>query len=208
MPEQPSPFDYLYEEVLNMPEETRPQSGQAGGSGRASRSGKNGPRQFTPSSPVPSPTSPMSGRRSPALKASSQSPEALKASSQSPDAGSDRGSKASKKSTSSATPGDGGRHRPRGNLPQPPSFDGNTKKDPKCFKHWLQKVDSFIEIAKHIIGDDEIGLRLHAALEGDAAEYLEGIPAKTFGVADGWKVLVRSSRRSTMRRRCTRSDRP
>ena len=71
------------------------------------------------------------------------------------------------------------------------SFDGNTKKDPKCFMHWLQKVDSFIGIAKPIIGDGEIGIRLHAALEGDAAEYLEGIPAKTFGVADGWKALVR-----------------
>ena len=81
------------------------------------------------------------------------------------------------------------RHRPRGNLPSAPPFDGDRKKDPKCYKHWIQKVDSYIEIAKKIIDDSEIGLRLHAALEGEAAEYLEDIPARTFGVQDGWKIL-------------------
>ena len=144
--------------------------------GTRSRIGRSGPRHGersplaspSPASPVPSVGGASGGGRSAAA-----SPQSL-------------GSKSDKGAS-----GSDGRIRPRGNLPPPPSFDGNIKKDPKVFKHWLQKVDSFIEIAKHIIGDEEIGLRLHAALEGDAAEYLEGIPARTFGVPEGWKVLIR-----------------
>ena len=75
------------------------------------------------------------------------------------------------------------------------------KKNPKAFRHWLQKVDSFVEIAKHIIGDEEIGLRLHSALEADAAEYLEDIPAKTFGVPGGWRVLIQVLREKFDERR-------
>ena len=52
-------------------------------------------------------------------------------------------------------------------------------------------MDSYVEIAKNIIDDSEIGLRLHAALEGEAADYLEDIPARTFGVAKGWQVLLK-----------------
>ena len=145
----------------------RPQASsvQAGSAGRI---GRNGPRQPAADTLSYSPSPP---RKSPSAS------------------GSDKGSNRSSRKTSSNMV-ESGRHRPRGNLPPPPPFDGNVKKDVKCFKHWLQKVDSFIEIAKHIIGDEEIGLRLHAALEGDAAEYLEGIPAKTFGVPQGWKVLI------------------
>ena len=84
--------------------------------------------------------------------------------------------------------------RPRGNLPNAPSFDGDKKKDPKCFRRWLSKVDSYIAIAEKIIGEDEIGLRLHAALTGDAQDYVEDIPAKVFGEKDGWRVLVRLMR--------------
>ncbi|CAE7744915.1 RE1 [Symbiodinium sp. KB8] len=81
--------------------------------------------------------------------------------------------------------------RPRGNLPTAPVFDGDKKKDPKCFRKYVLKVDSYVEIAKNIIDENEIGLRLHAALDGDAADYLEDIPAKTFGTKEGWKVLLR-----------------
>ena len=81
--------------------------------------------------------------------------------------------------------------KPRGNLPPAPAFDGDKKKDPKCFRKWSAKVDSYVEIAKNIIDDSEIGLRLHAALDGDAADYLEDIPARTFGVEKGWQVLLR-----------------
>ena len=70
-------------------------------------------------------------------------------------------------------------------------FDGDKKKNPKCFRQYVLKVDSYVEIAKNIIDDSEIGLRLHAALEGDAADYLEDIPARTFGAQEGWKVLLR-----------------
>ena len=97
----------------------------------------------------------------------------------------------SQRSKASTSQPDGNtRHRPRGNLPPAPVFDGDRKKDPKCFNHWVQKVDSYIEIAKKIIDESEIGLRLHAALEGEASDYLEDIPARTFGVDEGWKILM------------------
>eukprot|EP00439_Symbiodinium_sp_Y106_P050807 s3189_g6.t1 len=81
--------------------------------------------------------------------------------------------------------------RPRGNLPPAPVFDGDRRKDVKCFWKYAAKVDSYVEIAKNIIDDSEIGLRLHAALEGEAADYLEDIPARTFGVESGWQVLLK-----------------
>ena len=71
----------------------------------------------------------------------------------------------------------------------------------KCFKHWLAKEDSYIEIAKKIIDESEIGLRLHAALEGEALEYLEDMPARTFGGPSGWKVLVQVLREKYDERR-------
>ena len=81
--------------------------------------------------------------------------------------------------------------RPRGNLPPAPVFDGDRRKDVKCFRKYASKVDSYVEIAKNIIDDAEIGLRLHAALEGEAADYLEDIPARTFGVESGWQILLK-----------------
>ncbi|OLP79373.1 Retrovirus-related Pol polyprotein from transposon TNT 1-94 [Symbiodinium microadriaticum] len=93
------------------------------------------------------------------------------------------------------TPKDDGKARaqrkPRGNLPPAPVFDGDRRKDAKCFRKYASKVDSYVEIAKNIIDDSEIGLRLHAALEGEAADFLEDIPAKTFGVEAGWQVLLK-----------------
>ena len=81
--------------------------------------------------------------------------------------------------------------KPRGNLPPAPVFDGDRKKDPKCFRKYANKVDSYVAIAEKIIDDSEIGLRLHAALEGEAADFLEDVPAKSFGQPEGWKVLLR-----------------
>ena len=81
--------------------------------------------------------------------------------------------------------------RPRGNLPQAPAFTGDRRADPKCFKKYVNKVDSYVELARKIIDDGEIGLRLHAALDGDAADYLEDVPANTFGGQDGWRILLR-----------------
>ena len=81
--------------------------------------------------------------------------------------------------------------KPRGNLPPAPPFSGDRRADPKCFKKYAAKVDSYVEIAKNIIDDAEIGLRLHAALDGDAADYLEDVPARTFGVEQGWRVLLK-----------------
>ena len=96
-----------------------------------------------------------------------------------------------KASPTSSSEANRAQRRPRGNLPAAPVFDGDKKKDPKCFRKFVLKVDSYVEIAKNIIDESEIGLRLHAALEGDAADYLEDIPAKTFGTKEGWKILLR-----------------
>lgn len=46
-------------------------------------------------------------------------------------------------------------------------------------------------IAEKIIDELEIGLRLHAALEGEAADFLEDVPARAFGQKDGWRVLLK-----------------
>ena len=97
-----------------------------------------------------------------------------------------------------ASSGEGGeknkeraQRRPRGNLPNAPVFDGDRRKDAKCFRKYATKVDSYVEIAKNIIDDAEIGLRLHAALEGEAADFLEDMPARVFGVEKGWQVLLK-----------------
>eukprot|EP00913_Durusdinium_trenchii_P008023 g7523.t1 len=79
----------------------------------------------------------------------------------------------------------------RRNLPPAPKFDGDRKADPRCFRKYLNKVDSYVALAEKIIDHNEIGLRLHAALEGEAADYLEDVPARTFGEIDGWRVLLR-----------------
>jgi hypothetical protein len=70
-------------------------------------------------------------------------------------------------------------------LPSAPTFDGDRKKDPKCFKKYANKVDSYVAIAEKIIDESEIGLRLHAALEGEAADFLEDVPVQAFGQKDG-----------------------
>lgn len=49
------------------------------------------------------------------------------------------------------------RHPTRGNLPNALPFDGDRRKDPKRFRQWLAKVDSYIAIAEKIIGQDEFG---------------------------------------------------
>ena len=102
-----------------------------------------------------------------------------------------RPTSASAAKTGASAAWDNSQKRPRGNLPQAPSFNGDRKADPRCFRKWANKVDSYVAIAEKIIDSGEIGLRLHAALEGEAADYLEDIPAKTFGESDGWRVLVR-----------------
>ena len=137
----------------------------------ATRSGRNGPRSSTPS-----------------VAGSSKSQGPKSAASPGPSPSKDSSRSASK----SRGPEDrGSQKRPRGNLPPAPKFDGDRKANPKCFKVWLGKVDSYVEIARKIIDDSEIGLRLHAALEGKAAEFLEDVPARTFGKVDGWRILLR-----------------
>ncbi|CAE7660365.1 FCPF, partial [Symbiodinium necroappetens] len=81
---------------------------------------------------------------------------------------SDRSSSSAKaKASASGHDKDKAQRRPRGNLPPAPTFDGDRRKDPKCFRKYASKVDSYVEIAKNIIDDAEIGLRLHAALDGE-----------------------------------------
>ena len=105
---------------------------------------------------------------------------------------SDRSSSSAKaKASASGHDKDKAQRRPRGNLPPAPTFDGDRRRDPKCFRKYASKVDSYVEIAKNIIDDAEIGLRLHAALDGEASDYLEDIPARTFGVEQGWQVLLK-----------------
>ena len=86
------------------------------------KKGKNGPRQNLSSSPLDYLEEEETESVSPPTRSKSRT-------SPSPsDHGAQDGSR-------SGSRGDG-RHRPRGNLPPPPVFDGNTKKDAKAFKHF------------------------------------------------------------------------
>lgn len=40
--------------------------------------------------------------------------------------------------------------KPRGNLPPAPTFDGDKRRDPKVFRKYLGKVDSYVAIAQNI----------------------------------------------------------
>ena len=116
--DQPS-YSYDPEEESYMDEEQEEMAGLYGRGDRqqpALRRGKNGPREGAERRATPSPTTPNS-----------------------------HGSRASHSKSSDRDDMSGTRHRPRGNLPQAPSFDGDKKKDPKCFKHWVQRVDSYVE---------------------------------------------------------------
>ena len=152
-----------------------------------------------PSSPLPSPSPPRSGRNGPRSSSASGEPLRIKSlfKKQSGDEAS-LGSRRSKGTPDSKSGKDksseksvASQRKPRGNLPQAPKFSGDRKADPSCFKKYANKVDSYVAIAEKIIDSNEIGLRLHAALEGEAEAYLEDVPAKAFGSEDGWKVLMR-----------------
>ena len=78
----------------------------------------------------------------------------------------------------------------RGTLPKAPEFNGDKRKDPQCYRKYCRRVDTYVEIALKIISEEEIGLRLYDALSDDAFDFLEGVPAKTFGVKNGWKALL------------------
>ncbi len=81
--------------------------------------------------------------------------------------------------------------KPRGNLPKVPEFDGDKKKDPLCFQKWMRRADTYVSIAKKIINEEEIGLRLYEALQGEAFDHFDGVPAETFNVKNGWLVLTK-----------------
>ena len=136
----------------------------------------------TPTSPLPV-TPQRQGRNGPRT-----SPSA-------PSAGSNSGGSVQRgdraKSEMKSEKSSSSQRRPRGNLPAAPTFDGDRRKDPKCFKKYANRVDSYVAIAEKIIDDGEIGLRLHAALEGEAADFLEDVPARVFGEKDGWRVLLK-----------------
>ena len=136
----------------------------------------------TPTSPLPA-TPQRQGRNGPRT-----SPSA-------PSAGSNSGGSVQRgdraKSEMKSEKSSSSQRRPRGNLPAAPTFDGDRRKDPKCFKKYANRVDSYVAIAEKIIDDGEIGLRLHAALEGEAADFLEDVPARVFGEKDGWRVLLK-----------------
>ena len=167
--------EYLEEDYLDEQDEYEEPPGQIPISPSPPRSGKNGPRSSNSSD---------SGRPS-----SRKTPSGGNGPSASPNR-SDKGSNGKDKKDGKEST-DSNRKRPRGNLPPAPTFSGDVKADPKCFKKYVGKVDSYVELARMIIDDKEIGLRLFSALDGSAADFLEDVPAKTFAGADGWRILMR-----------------
>ena len=79
----------------------------------------------------------------------------------------------------------------KGHLPKVPFFDGDKTKDSKCYRTYKRKVENWVEIAKEIIGEAQVGPRLYYEITGKAFEYLEGTTAQQFAGDDGWKVLLK-----------------
>eukprot|EP00435_Cladocopium_sp_Y103_P030862 s2476_g7.t1 len=159
-------------------QDSRGPSGSPQRSGGSAHVGRNGPR------------SSVSSEESSRLRPRQGGGDSRELRDRDPRDSRSRSSKDSRKGTSQSTD-TRSQKKPRGNLPQAPVFDGDRRKDPKCFKKYVSKVDSYVELARKIIDDSEIGLRLHAALEGEAMEFLEDVPARTFGVPNGWQILLR-----------------
>ena len=74
----------------------------------------------------------------------------------------------------------------KGYLPKVPGYDGDHQKNPKGFKAYKRKAEGFAEIAKAVIPEEHIGIRLYYEVTGKAFEYLEGIDAGQFAGKDGW----------------------
>ena len=49
----------------------------------------------------------------------------------------------------------------KGYLPKLPGYDGDRIKEPRGFQHYKRKVQNFVEIAKAVIPEDQIGVRLY-----------------------------------------------
>ena len=201
--ETPEDDDEYSGDYVGQPPKEGGRQGDQGHSGHQpgsdSRDGSSGHRG-SPSPSMPSPSPARSGRNGPRTSPE-ESPQREEgrprvrdmftkksndgaASHASEDSLASKSKVKSEKSSSS-------QRKPRGNLPQAPKFSGDRKADPACFKKYANTVDSYVAIAEKIINPGEIGLRLHAALEGEAESYLEDVPARAFGEADGWKVLLR-----------------
>ena len=48
----------------------------------------------------------------------------------------------------------------RGYLPKVPGYDGDRKKNSKGYQNYKRKVESFVAIAKSVIPEEQIGVRL------------------------------------------------
>ena len=184
-------YQHLDDFLEEVPEENEGISGGEGGEEELQEAEVRRSPTASPPRASPSRTSARSGRVGPRSTSSAESSGGRRALRRDRDDHAD-----SRDSRGSRTPDRNGgaardAKRPRGNLPQAPVFDGDRKKNPRCFRIWANKVDTYVAIAEKIIDPGEIGLRLYAAIEGPAADYLEDVPAKTFGVPDGWKALLK-----------------
>ena len=76
----------------------------------------------------------------------------------------------------------------KGYLPKVPGYDGDRQKNPKGFQIYKRKVEGFVVIAKAVIPEEQIGVRLYYEVTGKAFEYLEGTDANQFAGKDGWRI--------------------
>jgi len=79
----------------------------------------------------------------------------------------------------------------KGYLPKVPGYDGDRQKEPNGFQVYKRKVEGFVQIAKAVIPEDQIGARLYYEVTGKAFEYLQGTNARQFSGNDGWRVLLK-----------------
>ena len=77
-----------------------------------------------------------------------------------------------------------------GQVPPPPSFDGDIDADPFCLRHYRRKLWRWIRITKEFLPANEQALRAREALRGEAEIEFEEVDDGRFDCENGIQVLL------------------
>ena len=78
-----------------------------------------------------------------------------------------------------------------GKIPYAPGFDGDTDKDPRCYKKWLRSIEIWRRLATPCAPPGELSLRLLERLSGDAADLIEYNDPLEYDHVDGIQKLIK-----------------
>ena len=77
-----------------------------------------------------------------------------------------------------------------GQVPQPPSFDGDIEADPYCYRHYKRHLLRWVEITKEYLPGNEQALRALENLKGEAEIEMEEIDDSRYNVENGIQLLL------------------